>query len=354
MISADKFKKGVSTETPFLFGVILKIFFFFLLLTTQSVQASSGKLFTLTGRTMGTSYSVKTVGFAPLDLQGAIDEKLEEINDQMSTYRDKSELSRFNRAPANVWFPVSKQTAEVALEAARISRLSDGAFDSTIGKLVNKWGFGPDGRATKIPTDGEISTHLAHIGWDKVEARLNPPSLRKLDPNLYVDYSGIAKGFGVDAVANLLESVGIMNYMVEIGGEIRTSGRKYKSPWKIAIELPKNGRHIFSVIKLENAALATSGDYRNYRESGGKRLSHLIDPKTGRPVTHKLASVSVIADSSAESDAWATALIVMGEKKGIELAKKLKLRVFMIVRKGESFESIMTQGFEPYLMNRGK
>ena len=127
----------------------MKIFFFFLLLTTQSVLASSGKLFTLTGRTMGTSYSVKTVGFAPLDLQGAIDEKLEEINDQMSTYRDNSELSMFNRAPANVWFPVSRQTAEVALEAARISRLSDGAFDSTIGKLVNKWGFGPDGRATK-------------------------------------------------------------------------------------------------------------------------------------------------------------------------------------------------------------
>ena len=190
---------------------------------------------------MGTTYSVKLFGHPPVPLKDMIDEKLEQVNDQMSTYRKDSELSRFNRSAANKWFPVSKETALVAAEAEDISRKSLGSYDSTVGKLVNKWGFGPDGRATIIPSDKEISEHLLHSGWDKVQVRMNPPALRKKDPNLYVDYSGIAKGFGVDEIANLLESIGIMNYMVEIGGEIRTAGSKLGSPWKIAIEVPKDG-----------------------------------------------------------------------------------------------------------------
>jgi thiamine biosynthesis lipoprotein len=329
-------------------------FLFFLLLFISELSLASSQLFVITGKTMGTSYSIKLLSHPPVPLKQMIDAKLEQVNDQMSTYRDDSEISRFNRFAADKWFAVSKETATVALEAEDISRKTNGSFDSTVGKLVNKWGFGPDGRATSIPTQKEISNHLSHSGWEKVEVRMNPPALRKKDRALYLDYSGIAKGFGVDEIANLLESIGVMNYMVEIGGEIRTAGSKLDSPWRIAIEVPKDGRHIFSVIKLENDALATSGDYRNYREEGGKRLSHLIDPKSGKPITHKLASVSVIADTSAKSDAWATALIVMGEKMGMEVAKKQGLKVYMIVRSDDGFKSIMTKGFKPYLLNEGR
>ena len=171
----------------------------------------------------------------------------------------------------------------------KLSKKTEGAFDSTIGKLVNRWGFGPDGRATKIPSDNFIKEHLENSGWNKVKVRLDPPALKKSNKDLYVDYSGIAKGFGVDQIADLLESYGIHDYMVEVGGEIRTAGSKNGSAWKIAIEVPENGRHIFSVIQLHDAALATSGDYRNYREENGERLSHLIDPTTGKPIEHKLS-----------------------------------------------------------------
>ena len=148
----------------------------------------------------------------------------------------------------------------------------------------------------------------------------------------------------MDEIANLLESIG-MNYMVEIGGEIRTAGSKLGYPWKIAIEVPKDGRHIFSVIKLENSALATSGIAETIGKESGKRLSHLIDPKTGRPITHKLASVSVIADSSTKSDAWATALMVLGETEGMKIAKKHDLKVYMIVRSANDFKECYDKRF---------
>ena len=340
MTSAVNSKRGVSSETPFLRFIVKRILFIYLLISSVSYAQSEKTVFNFIGKTMGTTYSVKTTSLPPVDLQSLIDSKLEDVNDQMSTYRKDSELSRFNQQKSTKWFSVSKETASVAYEAEQISKKTEGAFDSTIGKLVNRWGFGPDGRATKIPSDNFIKEHLENSGWNKVKVRLDPPALKKSNKDLYVDYSGIAKGFGVDQIADLLESYGIHDYMVEVGGEIRTAGSKYGSAWKIAIEVPENGRHIFSVIQLHDAALATSGDYRNYREENGERLSHLIDPTTGKPIKHKLASVSVIAESSMKSDAWATALMILGEKEGLRLAKANKIKIFMIIRDALAFAAL--------------
>ncbi|MEM8865075.1 MAG: FAD:protein FMN transferase [Planctomycetota bacterium] len=291
-----------------------------------------------TGPTMGTQYTVR-YGAATCCpnaeiLQSYVDRRLAEINERMSTYDPESELSRFNRHSGDDWFAVSEETAKVVAYALEIAAETNGAFDPTVGPAVNLWGFGPDGRLTEPPTDEGIEDAAKLVDYTKVEARLSPPALRKTDPQVYVDLSAVAKGYGSDAIGQLLSDNGVENYMVEIGGEVATRGSKADgSPWRIGIEKPQaSARSLQTVVELAGEALATSGDYRNFFEDDDVRYSHTIDPTTGRPVTHNLATVSVRASTCMEADAQATALLVMGRQRGYDWAEERGIAALMIER----------------------
>lgn len=307
---------------------------------------------TLTGRTMGTTYRVHLARLpekASADqLHRRIDAALETVNDQMSTYRPGSEISLFNASDSTSWFPVSPATARVVAEAQRVSAASNGAFDVTVLPLVNLWSFGPAPRPDQIPSDAEIASRKALVGYEKLDVRLDPPALRKAIPGLKVDLAAIAKGYGVDVVAELIESAGIPGYMVEIGGEVRTKGHKANgSPWRIAIERPlARRRAIARVLDLETTALASSGDYRNFFVVGGIRYSHTINPRTGRPVTHKLAAVSILADSCMTADALATTVMVLGPDAGYNWLVERDRAALLFSKTENGFKSRATPAFQ--------
>ena len=327
-----------------------------LLLAACGEPAGGREPMVISGPTMGTTYAVKLyAGAAKVDaaaLQAGIDALLEGINDQMSTWRADSELSRFNSFTGADWFPVSAQTARVVEAAAAISDLSGGAFDVTVGPMVNLWGFGPGGGNGEAPSPQQIAQALERVGYRQLSVRSSPPALRKQRPDLYVDLSAIAKGFAVDEVARLLDDRGIASYLVEIGGELRARGAKPDgSPWKVAIEQPSSGeRSVQAVIALRDRAIATSGDYRNFMEQDGIRYSHTINPRSGRPITHGLASVSVIADSTMRADALATAIMVLGPDDGYRLSLEQEFAVQLIVRSADGFRVLATPQFESQLL----
>lgn len=313
-----------------------------------------GDLVTITGVTMGTTYAVKLrdVDVEIDALRSQIDTLLVRINEQMSTWRRDSELSRFNNSRTPGWFPVSSETAYVVEAAQAISVLSDGAFDVTVGPIVNLWGFGPEGRNAERPSEQQIKRAMERVGYRKLEVRASPSALRKQHPEMYIDLSAIAKGFAVDEVARLLDERHIRAYLVEIGGELRARGSKPDgSPWKVAIERPLPGERVVqSIVALRDQAIATSGDYRNYVEKDGRRYSHTIDPRTGRPIAHALASVSVIASSAMRADALATAIMVMGPEEGYRLAAREALAAQLIIRAGDRPRVLVTPRFESYLL----
>ncbi|HXH02847.1 MAG TPA: FAD:protein FMN transferase [Candidatus Competibacteraceae bacterium] len=309
----------------------------------------------LHGRTMGTSYSVKYLAGAAAPAAAALQEEIERllaaINKTMSTYDPDSELSRFNRAPADDWVAVSVELYTVVAAARRISELSDGAFDITVGPLVNLWGFGPQPPRDRVPPAAAIAAARERVGYRMLALRNQPPALRKTRPDLYVDLSAIAKGYAVDRVAELLERHAIRDYLVEIGGELRASGRNAQaSPWRVAVEKPLAGaRSVETVIAVERGSIATSGDYRNFFEVDGQRYSHEIDPHSGWPIAHRLASVTVVADNCMEADAWATALLVLGPQNGPALAERLGLAALFISGEADGFREHATPAFVPYL-----
>lgn len=305
---------------------------------------------TIAGRTMGTTYAVKLTHAASDDLKALIDKRLREIDARMSTYRDDSELSRFNQSKSGDWFAVSADTAFVAQLAVDLAQKTDGAFDPTVGPLVNLWNFGPNPDPGKFPTEQQVSQTLQRVGYQHFQVQLEPPALRKLHDDLAVDFSAIAKGFAVDALAKIVREQGFADFMVEIGGEVRTSGKSPRgTAWQIALEAPdRKQRSAQYVVPVQDRALASSGDYRNYFEHNGKFYSHTIDPRTGYPVTHRTAAVSVLADDCASADAWATALLVMGAQKGLELAKQQQLAILFMSRDGDSIVTETSSNFPTY------
>ncbi len=310
----------------------------------------------VTGVAMGTSYSVKVVDAAQsLDraaLAEDVAECLETVNQQMSTYRDDSELSRFNAAAADQWFSLSPSTYRVLKEAEHTHEITGGAFDPTVGPLVKLWNFGPGRQATdRVPSDEQIATARAAVGMQHVELRAEPPAARKDLAAVYLDLSAIAKGYAVDQVAELLNAQGITDYMVEVGGEVRTRGHNAENlPWQIAIERPTSGsRTIQRVIAMRDRALATSGDYRNYFEIEGARYCHILDPRSGRPVSHRLASVSVLSDSCMTADALATALFVLGPEEAFAWAKRENLAVLLLVKSDHGFDEWVTPAMQKAL-----
>lgn len=339
---------------------ILKIFSGLLILSILSAcSPDSSQSVLIEGETMGTSYTIK---YLPenqniLPAQQAkqeIDGLLEEVNRQMSTYRPDSEISQFNHhIEANQDFPISDDFAQVVHQAIELNRFTQGALDITIGPLVNLWGFGPD-KNHHSPTPAELAEIAPYIGIDKIQLNpTQPKTLRKSTRGVYLDLSSIAKGFGVDKVANYLENKGIHHYLVEIGGEVRAKGHNASGQvWQLGIEQPQmvQGQDIQIVLPLSNQALATSGDYRNFKtDETGKRIAHIINPISQQPITHKLASVSVVADDAMTADGLATGLFVLGEQKALELAERENLAIFLIIKTEQGFERKMSSAFQRLL-----
>ncbi|WP_196138794.1 FAD:protein FMN transferase [Aliikangiella sp. G2MR2-5] len=304
----------------------------------------------LQGYTMGTTYNVKAEDRGDAEaLQKRIDERLKEINQLMSTYIDDSELSLFNHNQSLDCLPLSKDTLTVIQAAVDISESTQGKFDVTLAPLIELWGFDKKETNNAIPSQQEITALLAKIGFSKIA--IENGCIKKGDEQLSINLSAIAKGYGVDEIARIVAESGHKNFLVEIGGEIVVKGVNPKGKaWTVAIESASTAdRSIQRLLSLKDISVATSGDYRNYFEKDGKRYSHTIDPTTGYPIEHNLASVTVLHKQNMMADAIATAMMVMGPKASLEYAEKHQLPVFILVKNGEQFEEKYSSAFEPYL-----
>lgn len=336
---------------------VLRASFLFVLLISFFVSGCTKKIesFTLTGETMGTSYHITVVvpanhsieDFAGLD--ALIDTALVKINQLMSTYISDSELSLFNQLPKNQWYSVSPETFAVIDYSLYLSSFSQGKFDVTVSPLINLWGFGAQAR-TNFPSDDDIIQAKQFVGWQSL--LLDKENLRiKKEKPLSVDLSAIAKGYGVDHIALLLEEQGIHHYLVEIGGEIRVKGKnKAQQLWRIGVESPSFYQSgVQEIIQLDNQAIATSGDYRNFFERDGVRYSHTIDPETGEPVIHNIASITVLDDSAMKADGLATAFMVMGEERALALATEHNIPIYILLYKNDTFDAVYSPSFKRYL-----
>ncbi len=325
---------------------VLLILTMVLVVSGCSKQVDS-QVIRVSGPTMGTSYSIAWVTRDPASearVKQSAEQLLIDINRSMSTYDPESELSLLNQgrlqSDEQGWIALSENLVDVLAMSIFLHQASEGAFDVTVGPLVNLWGFGPQARPDHVPDADVISRTKTDIGTDALE--LDPMQQRlKLSRPVYIDLSAIAKGWAVDQLALLLEQQGISAYMVEIGGEIRTRGVKPDgNQWRIAIERPQSrpdDRQVALIIEPGELGIATSGDYRNYFEEDGVRFSHTIDPASGYPIRHTLASVSVVHESAGMADGWATALNVLGPERGMAIAEQYDLAVFMLVHEGGDF-----------------
>ncbi len=303
------------------------------------------------GSTMGTYYAVTYAGAASCagELSEVLEDELDAVNAQMSTYLPESELSRFNASNDLDWVDVSIELAQTIAVAHELSEQSQGAFDVTVGPLVNVWGFGPEER-TEPPTAEEVALALTRVGYDKLMVDVDRSALRKQHVDLYVDLSAIAKGHGVDRLAAVLDRHGCEHFLVDIGGEVRTRGHNASgSDWRVGIEVPDGSGSIQRVLYLSGQAVATSGDYRNFRVESGSRFSHTIDPRLGRPVNHDLVSVTVVAERAELADGYATLISVLGAESGLRFASDRHLAVFLIVRQEAGFEERYTAPMTRYL-----
>ena len=311
----------------------------------------------LSGQTMGTTFSIKLV--AP-DLESEkagigqlVTEVLSRINQRMSTWQPDSELSLFNANPSTDWIATSTELCDVVYAALAVSELTGGAFDITIGPLVNLWGFGPgDGKHTEPPSDELISSTAERVGYQYLQTDCRVPAIRKNRADIYVDLSAYAKGYAVDQVAQLLDDQELDNYLVEVGGELRMKGNNASgNAWAVAVEKPADfERNVQIVVHLTNQSMATSGDYRNFYEIGGRRYSHTIDSRTGRPVAHNAAAVTVVSHTAAMADALATALLVLGPDEGFRFAEQEQIAAYFLLREDAKIEEKVTALFAALLM----
>jgi len=287
---------------------------------------------------MGTTWTLRVApsghGADAAAIRRLVDTALAEIDESMSTYRDDSSVSRFNAAASTDWIDVPRPLAEVVSESQRIGHQTGGALDLTVAPLVQLWGFGSAEPRREPPADEEIAALLARSGPDRLDVRLEPPALRKQAPELTLDLDSIAPGYAVDLVSARLEQAGFRHHMVEIGGELRVLGRNADGrPWRIGIERPdESGRSVARVLQLVDMAVSTSGDYRDFFEAAGQRYSHTLDPRSGRPVAHALASVTVLRPTATEADGLSTALMVLGPGAGFELAERMGWAALFIER----------------------
>jgi thiamine biosynthesis lipoprotein len=329
----------------------LTINFLLLVLISGCQQEKTSETIRLSGQTMGTTWSVVMLpssdGTDTAALKQLLQKRLDQINSLMSTYDPESELSRFNNQLSTDWFAISEETAQVIELSQAISKLTDGAFDVSVGPLVELWGFGATERSETIPSEDQINKLLGRVGYEKIQLRREPPAVSKQIPGLRIDLSAVAKGYAVDVLAEILEQQDVNNYLLEIGGELQIAGHRGDgTPWQIAIERPvEDTREVAAIFPLTDTGLATSGNYRNFYMEDGQRYSHTIDPVSGKPIRHKLASVTVLDQSSARADALATALMVMGEEKGRELCEKNHIAAYFLIHEKEAMTVYASPAF---------
>lgn len=313
----------------------------------------------LQGKTMGTTYHIKYIDNGehslpePKQVQEELDNLLKSVNGAMSTYQKDSEISKFNQfKEVNTAFPISQDFAKVVKEAVRLNKVTEGALDVTVGPLINLWGFGPDKRLNKVPSQEQIAERAALVGIEKLKVLDDDgkTSLEKSVGGLYLDLSSTAKGFGVDKLADYFKKLGVQNYLVEIGGELRGEGKNiHNEAWQIAIEKPEYQQGVSAqvVVPLDDLGMATSGNYRNYFEDeNGRRLSHIINPKTSAPIDHNLASITVLAKETMTADGLATGLFVLGPDEAMRVAEKEHLPIYMIIKDGDKYKTQMSSEFE--------
>lgn len=330
---------------------ILTPTFLVCVLLLSCTNIPSGKAIKFNGETQGTYYVVTYYDTQGRNLQKDIENLLHEFDFVASMWVENSIISKINRNKPNV--VVGKDFATLFEMSKNVYKKSGGAFDPTIGPLVNAWGFGFSDR---MKVDQHVvDSLLPFIGFDKVS--LNEFEIVKSDPHIQFDFNAIAQGYSVDLIGNLLEDKGIKDYLIDVGGEVLGKGKKSNGEkWKLGIQKPEDnaeyGKGLQAIVYLENKAMATSGSYRKFYEEDGMRYSHTIDPKTGYPVQHPLLSVSVLADDCATADAWATAFMVLGLENSKELLKSTNgLEAYFISSgKGGELQTYYTSGFQKILV----
>ncbi len=294
--------------------------------------ASADEPLRISGKTMGSYYSIVIDSPGNADakrLKEEVERRFEDINRQMSTWDSASEISQFNQSVSTDWFAVGQDFAVVVQEAKRLNLLSDGALDPTLSPLIDAWGFGVHKR-TVVPSDEQITAALKNVGMQHLEVRTDPPSIRKTLPGLTLNLSSIAPGYAADEVCRILDSHGLESHVVDVGGENRAGASKANGDaWRLGVESPLGG-DLHKVVELTEKAIATSGDYRNFFVADGIKYSHILDPTTGRPVQHPPASVSVIHPSCMTADGLATAMMVLGAERGIDLARRWEVDVMFL------------------------
>lgn len=324
----------------------------------QATPAVAWQRYSLHGQTMGTRYSAVFFA-APGADEAAIGTRLfaavDEVDRQMSNWKPDSDLNRLNGAPIHQWLSIPAELFSVLDAALRVSRQSHGAFDIGVGDLVQAWGFGPgEGRID----EQRINALKAQAHWPATDVLELDPVHRRVRKQaaISLDLSGIAKGYGVDQLARCLDTLGITRYLVGIDGEMRARGTKPDGqPWAIAIEKPvRHLRDVMGVMELSDAAIATSGDYRHWVECHGKSHAHTINGALREPASNRLAAVSVVASSGMLADAWATALLVLGEKAGIELARERGMNALFVLHDGDGFQEISITADEPSAIHGDK
>ncbi|MEJ8322292.1 FAD:protein FMN transferase ApbE [Kosakonia sacchari] len=330
-----------------------------LLLLAGCDTGSKAQPTVLEGKTMGTFWRVSVVDISPQQaqtLQQKIQTQLDADDHLMSTWKDDSALMRFNHSTSTAPWPVSAEMADIVTTSLRVGEKTDGAMDITVGPLVNLWGFGPDKQPVKTPSQAQIDaakarTGLAHL---TVINRAGEQFLQKDLPELFVDLSTVGEGYAADHLAKLMEQEGIARYLVSVGGALASRGMNAQGqPWRVAIQKPTDRENVAqAVVDINGHGISTSGSYRNYYELDGKRISHIIDPRSGRPIQHALVSVTVIAPTALEADAWDTGLMVLGTEQAKEVVKREGLAVFMIIKDGDGFRTWMSPQFSAFLLSK--
>ena len=314
----------------------------------EAVPRVPPRMVAFEGETMGTTYQVQAVVKRNLDetkLAAQIFDAVDAVDLQMSTWKPESDLSRFNAARVGEWISVSRDLVQVVAAALAISKSTQGAFDITVGAAVNAWGFGPDGAPQCAPDAAPKGV------WRELDVQEDPPALRKHVP-MYVDLSGIAKGFGVDQICAVLAAHDVTDFLVSIDGETRVSGRKpgVAGGWRVAVDMPVSGTSdVWDVLQPLNCAVATSGDYRRYFDHDGIRYAHTIDPATGQPVHGGAASVTVMMPRCMLADAWATALLVLGPDRGVAIAQARNISALFLFHEGRGIRDVTTGDFSSCL-----
>lgn len=291
-------------------------------------------------------------GMSEQALQRMLQTRLDVANSVLSTYQPDTELMRFNRAPVGDWVSVSPLLLRAVTRALQVSQASAGRYDITVAPLVNLWGFGPGGRRDRVPGEAEIAAARARVGWQHLDVDVAGSALRRRQA-VSLDLSSVGEGVAVDDLAQALTALGVQDYLVSVAGSLRSHGlRPDGKPWRLAIERPDGSGQVEQVLTLRQGAISTSGSYRNYFERDGVRYSHTIDPASGRPISHRGVSVTVVfpdGEDDTLADAWATALNVLGPDAGLALAEVQGLAVYYIERSDTGFHARHSTAFRPYL-----